>query len=116
MNDRELLEMAARAAGIESLGYGQNGIVVDISAPCFVGYWNPLSDDGDALRLAALLNLEVGWDDKYEKECNVLVSIVGGIIYDCSFPYNGDKLAATRRAIVSAAAEIGRTMTTESVR
>ena len=68
------------------------------------------TDDGDALRLAALLNLEIGWDDKYEKECNVLASIDGGIIYDCSFPYNGDKLAATRRAIVRAAAEIGREM------
>lgn len=78
--------------------------------------WLPLTDDGDALRLAALLNLEVGWDDKYEKECNVLASIDGGIIYDCSFPYNGDKLAATRRAIVRAAAEISRTMPTESVR
>ena len=114
MNDRELLEMAARAAGYSGVWIKWPGArhPLDVELGFFHGsdgsVWNPLTSDGDALRLAALLNLEVGWDDKYEKECNVLASIDGGIIYDCSFPYNGDKLAATRRAIVRAAAEIGR--------
>ena len=115
MNDRELLELAAKAAGYKFLKYheehGMSGPWAEINKPApesCTSRWNPIVNDGDALRLAALLNLEVGWDDKYEKECNVLASIDGGIIYDCSFPYNGDKYAATRRAIVLAAAEIGR--------
>ncbi len=69
--------------------------------------WNPLTDDGDALRLAVKLRLEV-------------VPLEGGGV-DVIRWVNGmesvhvsessiDELAATRRAIVRAAAEIGRSM------
>ncbi|MGV8671232.1 hypothetical protein ACV34V_33850, partial [Pseudomonas aeruginosa] len=54
MNDRELLQLAARAAGIDRV------LAEPINFSTGVEYyWNPLTDDGDALRLAVLLNLEI---------------------------------------------------------
>ena len=89
MTDKELLELAAKAAGVESNGvYGWCVEGSDV-------VWNPLTDDGDALRLAVKLGLLA--DDGYTATfCNAL---------DKDDPY-----AATRRAIVRAAAEIGRSM------
>ena len=90
MSDRELLELAAKAAG-EVAGdwignpHYMNGVLMR---------WNPLDDDGDALRLAVKLRL-LGSEDS----CLVTA------MYEL-----GDPLAATRRAIVRAAAEIGRNM------
>lgn len=58
MNDRELLELAARAAGYEVHIWGDKDrlncarIDVDLDSK-----WNPIADDGDALRLAATLSL-----------------------------------------------------------
>lgn len=56
MKDRELVELAANAAGISSDGLGgcfniETGAV-----------WNPLNDDGDALRLAAKLSLDIAYE------------------------------------------------------
>lgn len=88
MTDRELLERAARAAGVfRGADRIDSGINVDgVSWPI----WNPLEDDGDALRLAVRLKL-LG-SDNY---CFVTA------MYE-----NGDPYAATRRAIVRAAAEL----------
>ena len=107
MTDRELLEAAAKAAGIEGsyqkyIDSDRNcGIVVygDIT----VSYWNPLTDDGDALRLLTNLNLQIqivpGW----------AVAYVGSVASKqfSERRHDGDPYAATRRAIVRAAAEIG---------
>ena len=65
--------------------------------------WNPLTDDGDAFRLAVKLNLHI----------SVFVDAIGiGTPGDgyVEFKYESDPCAATRRAIVRAAAEIGRNM------
>ena len=99
--DKELLELAAKAAGI-TLG--------EYWTP-YLGshhdhFWNPLTDDGDALRLAVLLRIEVEpWihgNSEFARAavCEVLVDE----------PHGDDPLAATRRVIVRAAAEIGRSM------
>lgn len=108
MTDRELLELAAKAAGIE--WYGMAGDDNDSCAyfdigPDEVVKWNPLEDDAAALRLAVKLNLKV-----YQAETAAIVhqrmshSYVGE-----AYDENGmDKYAATRRAIVRAAAEIGK--------
>lgn len=51
MTDRELLELAAKAAGIKhnpSLSAACRGERI---------WWNPLADDGDALRLAVKLHI-----------------------------------------------------------
>jgi hypothetical protein len=62
--DRDLLEAAAKAAGIqgeyrtETLNVcGDRIEVTAIQLPNGGGFWNPLEEDGDALRLAVQLNL-----------------------------------------------------------
>lgn len=91
MNDRESLELAAKAAGHTITGWcaGRRGAAwAELSD---TSKWNPIEDDGDALRLAVKLGIDVfPWQDKHR---------------DRHDPY-----AATRRAIVRAAAEIGRQM------
>lgn len=81
--------------------------------------WNPLTDDGDALRLAVKLGLTV---------CNEHLSAgvayctgVDGTAYptapsmmDTDDEINEADYAATRRAIVRAAAEIGKQMGEQS--
>lgn len=101
MTDRELLELAAKAAGeITPSWYG--------NANYFDGVlkrWNPLTDDGDALRLAVKLELLVDIETCYHViACKELMACVEHIGNDG----NGCIYAATRRAIVRAAAEIGK--------
>lgn len=101
MNDRELLELAAKAAGF-SIEYRDNG-------NHFASYpisqiWNPLADDGDALRLSAQLMICIHWC-----KAGRVYAHADGDIEACE-SYRGDGGAAVRRAITSAAAEIGRTM------
>jgi hypothetical protein len=48
-NDSELLRLAAKAAGIDLRFLG--GVTPFSDGPVMVGEWNPLTDDGDALRL-----------------------------------------------------------------
>ena len=127
MNDRELLEIAARAIGFGLCADGKytvcwtesnypRGAKTKGALWNYIGYdetaqlWNPLTDDGDALRLAVDLSLTVftggvgcvsvsGWI-----VCGVDAKPIGLTEHYGS----GDKYAATRRAIVLAAAEIGR--------
>src|SRR4051812_5812869 len=92
--DRELSEAAALAAGIELIEIGgclffKNSANGDL--------WNPLADDGAALRLAVKLGLRVHIDNRAG------FSWIKGI--EGSIPHNGDPYAATRLAIVRAAAE-----------
>lgn len=107
MNDRELLELAARAAGCYGLGEW------DDKWNCLTNYegwtFDPLTDDGDALRLAYTTGLNI--------YCSCgFVSAEYADGKRCREVGFSDVGAATRRAIVRAAAEIGRTMTTRSVR
>ena len=103
MNDRELLELAAKVAGIDfytpeggdtpwcGRGFYLCGCVV----------WNPREDDGDALRLAVQL-----FRDIHFWYLENSVSVGNELRVACG----DDPFAATRRAIVRAAAEIGRNM------
>ena len=112
MSDREMLEFAAKAAGVDVVRSRlddplSRDFLVNASArnPYQVsGPWNPITDDGDALRLMVGLGLKL----------NVCVTSgsaqVGGIGTFVEVEFDGDPLAATRRAIVRAAAEIGRQM------
>lgn len=98
MSDRELLEYAAKAAGIDWDAQMDNGtIVIAAEAPIF---WNPLTNDGAALRLAVKLNMTLA--------VGIARSDAGEFTeFDMC---DTDPDAATRRAIVRAAAEIGRDM------
>lgn len=112
MTDRELLELAAKAAGINtkrSLQYADGAY----DWPEKSGRWNPLSDDGDALRLAVKLKLLLDYANSYYFTDGPLTKC--GDFWNeresCYQPFveahNTDPYAATRRAIVRAAAEIG---------
>lgn len=102
MTDRELLEAAAKAAGIE-LRFSA-GFEDELSPRTWpaLELWNPLTDDGDALRLAVKLKMRVsvGQVDWVGNEYGGAFAELGEIETD---PY-----AATRRAIVRAAAEMGK--------
>lgn len=103
MNDRELLELAAKAAGVE-FGNKQS---TPLSDALYLGpeggWWNPLNNDGDALRLAVKSGLRVS----IRGRATQVEPIPRGGCYEESWN-DGDPYAATRRAIVRAAAEIGR--------
>ena len=99
MTDTELLEFAAKAGGYSFDGdtLRNNNTEFEYSG------WNPLEDDGDAFRLAVSLGLTVVVEtdmvfcrnqrsDKVFRE------------------QSEDRYASTRKAIVRAAAEIGKTM------
>ena len=102
--DRELLELAAKAAGIEIDWDGDKALVVQLFRGHLKNWfdWNPLEDDGDALRLAVKLNLQLIVID-YGSSARV----ASGKRWHGERPSKGDKCEATRRAIVRAAAEIG---------
>jgi hypothetical protein len=82
MSDRELFESAAKAV------------------------WNPLTDDGDALRLAVKLKIDVMHTNTHSPQVHALAANKVQVWEDST----DDPYAATRRAIVRAAAEIGRKM------
>ncbi len=100
MTDKELLELAAKTAGYNFEWFGQH-FHIAIDDRRFT-YWNPLTDDGDALRLAVKLNIPFHSNPVWSE----VFGGVGGIVEQ----NNGDPYAATRRAIVKAAAEIGKTL------
>ena len=102
MTDRELLELAAKAAGIDWFDEPalQAGKGLHMKSGQF---WNPLACDGDALRLA--VNLKLLIDTQYNDGIGV-----GSASFEEVWETHGsDAYAATRRAIVRAAAEIART-------
>lgn len=62
MNDRQLLELAAKAAGMEypsGQTYCKTLGVWGMLENRQYHWWNPLADDGDALRLAVKLAIAV---------------------------------------------------------
>ena len=104
MTDKELIELAAKGAGYPiSDGYSElmggklwwvylQGSGDPPNDSAWYEIWNPLEDDGDALRLA----VKIKWVPSRVEVLKLSIS-------EC--PY-----AATRRAIVRAAAEIGKEM------
>ncbi len=118
MEDRDLLELAAKAAGIKVHGladkyvaqhsYGPHGLCIE-NDKGGDSLWNPLEDDGDALRLAVKLNLSMDLFDG-------IIMVVGiSNSDDCPEQVEEaaqlDPYAATRRAIVRAAAAMGKLKT-----
>lgn len=114
MSDREMLELAAKAAGIELIqmppGVYRNATGAKPENNAFgLPTWNPLTDDGDALRLAVKMR-QMHIDIDIESTAAYRNDVHGIPRQFAGEPHNGDPLAATRRAIVRAAAEIGRQM------
>ncbi len=109
MTDRELLELAAKAMGAVHADQWDNGSLLVSFDGKTARLWNPLTDDGDALRLAVKLGIQVGPNPaSNEPMCFAWARQLGiGAQYEM---HGTDPYAATRRAIVRAAAEIGRAM------
>jgi len=109
-SDRELLELAAKAEGRDLSGWSyldETGQFYWSGAPSREGtqafqVWNPLGDDGDALRLAVELGLSIIVEPFFIRIHSFKdVPLVREEVVL-------DGFAATRRAIVRAAYEIGR--------
>ncbi|RUG14869.1 hypothetical protein IPC762_26985 [Pseudomonas aeruginosa] len=121
MNDRTLLELAARAAGIKARWFKVNqwrrldGCRLHTGQKDVFGThhrkpWNPLTDDGDALRLAVKLGLTVDIDlDESWTEIDYTADYQDKEIRE-GHGGGTDPYGATRLAIVRAAAEIGKSM------
>ena len=115
MSDRELLELAAKAVGLnlEWDGHPDQWQPMYYEGKTYHSF-NPITDDGDALRLAVKLSkmdggvalmLNSRFNSAYFAQCYTNENVVSPTEYMTEDPY-----AATRRAIVRAAAEIGRAM------
>lgn len=126
MTDRELLELAAKAAGydpkwrewvtsriaeFQTIKHKKNqGFFVNDKQ------WNPLDDDGDALRLAANIGMNLYMSSGFciaevisDGDCQSITAKEKWT-GDTSVHFSQRRSDATRRAIVRAAAEIGKAM------
>jgi hypothetical protein len=145
--DRELLELAAKAAAVPGHFVEKSPLDGYPRYSCGIGkanhlvmLWNPLECDGEALRLAMSLNISVktqaAYPGNYQGSFSVVATIgtVENSSYGVCVSYSSpecfveeyvrtgedlsdwqkefdkrtpDKMVATRRAIVRAAAKIG---------
>lgn len=124
MSDNELIEFAAKAVGIKgewmrdtafiqdrysfNVPYDNHGVMTSVE-------WNPLREDSDAMRLAINLGMNLMMLPASLK--NGFCTVGVGFSNDSGNPritisenYNLGPYKAVRRAIVRAAAEIGRKM------
>lgn len=102
--DRELLEMAAKAAGLPYIkptpDYdGRYGLAAGSENPMRCSTWNPLEHDEDALQLAVKLKIDIcfGYDTVCARGYESMPLVTT----------HDNPCSATRRAIVRAAAAIG---------
>jgi hypothetical protein len=101
MTDRELLEKAAKAAGMNLHEYGGAFYTHYVDHRDSCASWNPLTDDGDALRLAVKLRLCLFLEIP---RIGIGPMLNGPEVY---VDDGDDEMAATRRAITRAAASLG---------
>jgi len=115
--DRALLVLAAKAGRIEIESCtcsdpkwpyrlaGKSGVRA---------HWNPLINDGDALRLAVVmgradrLGLAIHIVEPFDGDTGPYTYVDAERFGEHTMYHHNDPFAATRRAIVEAAAEIGR--------
>ena len=117
MTDKELIKLAAKACGFgdqdgnfiwteseHPRGSKTNGALWNYMGWCDTAQlWNPITDDGDALRLAVRLRLMVN-------VCPYIVIATDGNIHAEEETGKQSDAKATRRAITRAAAQIGKEM------
>ena len=113
--DREFLELAAKAYGITGrwvTNYDGDYYYQGNTDGIYYEYpeggsavWNPITDDGDAFRIAVKLELDIIFYRKHVVVCDK--SRTQNVYRE---DFSSDKVSAVRRAIVMAAAEIGRAM------
>lgn len=116
MTDRELLEAAAKAAGLkidksEFNGGGRGNTGFDCMGNAVLDWhngrkWNPLTSDADAFRLMVdcYITVHVGRHGARAEAYDFKIMEYGSGVNELYEKHNNDKHAATRRAIVRAAA------------
>lgn len=124
MTDRELMELAAKAYWGDEIGdtcdvewseadqailylHGDNQDHNGIDRWLV---WNPLEDDGDALRLAVRRLPRIDWVralGRFDGHVSAVYQDEAAMRSGVIEAFKGDSVAATRRAIVRAAAAIG---------
>lgn len=115
--DRLLLHLAAKAGGIEI----ESCTCSDPKWPFRLAgktgvraHWNPLINDGDALRLAVVmgrmerLGVAIHIVEPFDGDTGPYTYVDAERFGEHTMYHHSDEFAATRRAIVEAAAEIGR--------
>lgn len=110
LNDREMLELAAKATGLrvrwhESSHYGATMEIMEDESggpP-----WNPLTDDGDLIRLESALEMSVLWFSDRVEVAEYKKRVLCTERYSS---FSGDRHAARRAASVRAAATVGKFM------
>lgn len=115
--DRELLELAAKAAGLRidkspTNGGGLKNDGFDLNGNAVLDWhngitWNPLKSDADAFRLAVTLRIR---HDRHPR-IPFVAAFAPFTIERFEEPEGDDLYAATRRAIVRAAAAMGMMIT-----
>ncbi len=129
MTDRELLELAAKAAGIEydkAASFPPDGKTYSFFGLWLViegepnertrRRWNPLADDGDALRLAVKLRIDIDHGSPLDNSRYVCASCCGiemvrdavRAVEEFEDDVGVQRAYSTRRAIVRAAAELAK--------
>ena len=101
--DRELLELAAKTAGLVDPVYIDTSTWNDPGGVIYSkerGHWNPLKDNAQAFELMAKLNMLVNFN-----ESRIIIGGLAPVIIDIDG--DSDYLSEVRRAIVIAAAKIG---------
>lgn len=104
--DIELLDLAAKAAGIKVLLRSPGYWNIEVHERGMRG-WNPLIDDGDALRLAVKLGMTLNLSPHHGKWATWSERCPA--VRESGYP-ESEPFAETRLAIVKAAAAVGRAM------
>lgn len=105
MTDRELLELAAKAAGMSPASFDGKNVGWYDPQRGTTGSWNPLADDGDAFRLMVALGIQVTPPSEQYPQAFAMEPVMQRAAHreDDIF----DPFAATRRVIVRTAAFLG---------
>ena len=98
--DRELLELAAKGAGMILELHPNRRVIPNYMFTFNNKNWNPLADDGDALRLAVKVGITIDMVDQ-----SAYIRIKAGSILIEEY-WGGDHDPCYRHAIVRAAAAI----------
>lgn len=117
MNNREMLELAAKAAGYkvnaamqaerDAIGAGDVGLWIDGVSTC----WNPRECSAQAFSLGVQLSFcQTQWFNHEPPDVMIGYKTPDGEGHNWIEDHNGDPEAATRLAITSAAAEVGKAM------
>lgn len=110
MNDIEMIGLAAKAAGYK-INWMKNGC-----GPYWISIggdkeWNPIIDDSDAFGLAVKLKIDIEFHHENVHEGEVVTATKNSNIHSiCCFEntaMNANLMAATRRAIVRVAVQMG---------